>query len=123
MKVFLSGPVTGLKREHAEHNFDVAARLVEECWNERGDIDDLVMFVPTEAIPEDSPREDAMSDALSMLVNLDWDLVISLPGWKRSEGAKLERQVADAIGIATVNLEDFANCYLGDVYNLEFVYH
>lgn len=34
------------------------------------------------------------------------DVLVSLPGWENSEGARLERLVAEACGIETCNLSE-----------------
>lgn len=122
---FLSGPVSALPREKAEHNFDTAVRAVEMCVANNPDVfgeEDLFLFVPTDCIPEDYDHEDAMAQAIHTLVAREFEMLISIPGWRHSPGAKLEREVADAIGVPTIDLEDFVDYYLGDIADVEFNY-
>ena len=35
-----------------------------------------------------------------------WHALLSLPGWEQSEGARLERMVAEAIGMEIIEAEE-----------------
>ena len=104
--VFLSGPMTGL----ADYNrpaFNDAERRVKEM----GAAD---VFNPAH-FGLGRPHESYMLDTLSELtvgVWDDtlmryvpyWDVIAMLPCWRRSHGAKVEKAVADAIGVEVVGL-------------------
>lgn len=111
MKAFLSGPVTALPRSIAEYNFNLASDIIEKCWEKSDEDEDLVMFVPTISIPADYDHKTAMTVALTVLLEDDWDFLISIPGYKKSQGALLERAVADAVGIPTIDLENFISLH------------
>lgn len=101
-RVFLSGPVTSLLRDEAVSAFGEAWRLCDS----RGAAG---VYDPTSDVPSDSTHEAAMHECLCELLTMwptgfYYDLLVSLPGWEASEGATLERAVAEAVGIPRVEL-------------------
>lgn len=101
--VYLSGPVTGLARADVERSF-AGARMRYVSLGAR------YVHDPTAHVAVDASHKQAMWACLQELLSRDhagrpaYDLLVSLPGWEASEGATLERQVAEAIGIPCVEL-------------------
>ena len=91
-KVYVSGPMTGIK-DYNLPAFVEAAKLLSE----RG-------FKP--ALPvqyaDGKLYEEYLKDDLREL--LDCDGIFMLPGWQESKGAKIEHMVALACGIDEVTL-------------------
>lgn len=108
-RVFLSGPVTGLDYEEARDAFDAA----EVRLRVRGA---RSVLNPASVVPRECSHEDAMLMCLHLLTTYaeyvdgrrvrPYDLLVSLPGWERSEGARVERMVALAVGIPVAGLAE-----------------
>lgn len=104
LHVFVSGPVTGLDLVKATRAFDDARRLILS----RGA---TACFVPTDDIPNDVSHEHAMLLCLNELTSVvdgraRYDLLVSLPGWQSSPGARFERATARTCGVAVIDLVD-----------------
>lgn len=101
--VFLSGPVTGLEREDARQRFLDAERT---CIG----VGARYVFNPMRGVAAYLTHEEAMRVCLEELTatltdrSTEYGLLVSLPGWEGSAGARLERAVAEAIGIPCVEL-------------------
>ncbi|MBF0977502.1 MAG: DUF4406 domain-containing protein [Atopobium sp.] len=104
--VYLSGPITGVKRYKYPFIF------VEKVLHK---VSDSMVFNPATEIPTDSPYEAAMAtclQALSLRVRDGEDepyypmygVMILLPGWTKSKGAQIENRVAEACGIEVVDM-------------------
>lgn len=93
--VFLSGPVTGLERDDACQRF-LDAEMTCISLGAR------YAFNPLRNVSPRATHEEAMRVCLGELTAND--LLISLPGWEWSVGARLERAVAEAIGIPCAEL-------------------
>lgn len=110
-RVFLSGPMTGL-----EHNniaaFAVAHALAHESHAARVYNPAQMWANEPEGTYEDKTHEDYMLDCVNELTRRDYrgkptyDLLVSLPGWRESDGASHERDVAEHCGIPCVELDD-----------------
>lgn len=91
MKVYISGPMTGLP----EHNFP-AFMAAEDALSARG----LEVLNPAQnGVVEGATWADYMRKDLAML--LQADEVYLLPGWIKSKGARLEAEIALALGMPT----------------------
>lgn len=100
MTVYLSGPMTGIE-DFNRPQFDQAATELRKQG--------YIVIVPGEE--EEYDEAEAAALALSrqkrefyLSRDIDYiqeiaDIVVVLPGWERSEGAKLEVVVAQAIGV------------------------
>ena len=101
--VFLSGPVTGLAREDACQRF-LDAEMT--CIS----LGAKYAFNPMECVAAYLTHEEAMLVCLGELAatltdrSTEYDLLVSLPGWEGSAGARLERALAEAIGIPCAEL-------------------
>ena len=68
------------------------------------------VFNPMERVAAYLTHEEAMRVCLGELAatlmghSTEYDLLVSLPGWEGSAGARLERAVAEAIGIPCAEL-------------------
>ena len=113
-RVYLSGPMTGIEGWNRAAFDEAEKRLRElgasyEMFNPASDIDEL----------SNGTHEQSMLYTVGMLVSTDWieadnllvtspfyDLLVSLPGWEKSAGARLEREVAVACGIEVCDLDE-----------------
>jgi len=108
--VFISGPMTGMP----DLNVGVFA-VAHHRLKEMGAAD--VYNPSTEYL--DSERTDKMAHSdwmrvclheltayLSVYAGRKYDALLSLPGWEQSEGARLERMVAEAIGMEIIEAEE-----------------
>lgn len=90
MKVYISGPVTGLPDENREA-FTAAARILKA--------DGFDAVIPHDHVKPGSTWEEAMRDCIRAM--MDCDAVFMLDGWNRSRGAQAEMITAVLIGIPT----------------------
>ena len=106
--VFLSGPVSDPVRECEWNRFLAAERTCLRMWAK-------FVFNPLRGVTAQATHEEAMSVCLAELTarhltpsgdgrETVYDLLVSLPGWEGSAGARLERAVAEAIGIPCAEL-------------------
>lgn len=112
-RVFLSGPMTGryhnnvaafavaharLKEAGAEWVFDPAVAYLRETVEESGrhDHGEYMRFCINELTRPTYGHKDGN----------EYKLLVSLPGWDGSEGATIERAVAEACGIEVCDLEE-----------------
>lgn len=102
--VFLSGPMTGLPHYNREV-FMRADKFVKT-------FDAAYIYNPAEHIKE----LEGFSHGMCMRVSLQnlcslknpfvYDVLVSLPGWENSSGARMEREVAEACGMEVCNLDE-----------------
>ena len=93
---FVSGPVTGIE-ERNKPAFDAVERwLLREGAK--------VVFNPVRAISADKSWEDAMRICIRALTENRYDLLVCLPGCRRSAGSDLERWVAMSIGTRVMHI-------------------
>lgn len=78
--VFLSGPVSGIKNRN-KPAFDRMERMIREKYQPAG------VYNPTD-MPTGHSHEDYMAVCLENIAISD--VVVFLPGWQNSPGAKLE---------------------------------
>ena len=112
--VFLSGPMTG-----CDHNGTLAFMDAHERLNSLGarSVYDPAYERYREISDGEEEHDHAyyMRKCIQMLTCSDmhkdflgchFDVLVSLPGWQSSEGAKLERDVAEAIGVPCVDFTE-----------------
>lgn len=87
MKVYISGPMTGLPQFNYPAFFDMAEHI---C---------AIGYEPLNqaAQPEQPSWEAYMRHDIKLL--MDADMVVMLPGWEQSKGAKIEKQIAEQLNI------------------------
>ena len=110
-RVYLSGPMTGIKDWNGpafadgmrllagfgadtDHSYNPAAHIAEmHKWSH-----DRCLMASIRALCSRRPGPQHSIAA--------YDVLVSLPRWERSEGAKLERYVAQRVGIEVCDLDE-----------------
>lgn len=102
--VFISGPMTGI--EH--YNAPAFARAHAVCW----ELGANLIYDPSWEWMSGSMREDSHALCMLRCINrLTHEVapihtLLQLPDWEKSDGCRLERDVALACGIKVVELEE-----------------
>lgn len=94
MKVYISGPVTGLPLEEAERAFNEAETTILKKGHEP--VNPLKNGLPGSATWHEHMRVD-----IKML--LDCQAIFMLEGWEQSDGARLEWMIAFRLGFKFFN--------------------
>ena len=94
MKVYISGPITGLPYEEVEKAFNEAETRLKEQGYEV--VNPLNNGLPTNATWNEHMRAD-----LKLL--LDCDAIYMLNGWEYSKGASLEYDLAIDLGFKLIH--------------------
>ena len=95
-KVYISGPMSGLPKYNYPAFYDAAMQLR---------LKGVEVVSPAEgAVTGDKCWSDYMRRAIKMLCDCDFN--VRLPGWCDSAGARLETQIADALGIINIDLDE-----------------
>lgn len=98
--IYLSGPMTGYE-EFNRPAFDQAAGILRKQGFEVIVPGENESYDPIELATAEvsrQKREFYLSRDIEIILEVA-DAVVVLPGWKESEGAKLEVAVADAVGV------------------------
>lgn len=95
MKLYVSGPVTGMPNRNREA-FERAARILNAAIG-------CPVEIPHDTVPPDADWNAAMR--MSLRAMLACDGVAFLPGWQRSRGSRIERDTALAVDIPTGTVE------------------
>lgn len=94
-KVYISGPITGIAFGN-RFAFMCARSALELCGYEAVD--------PSEVkLDDDATWADYMRADLKLL--LDCDYIYMLEGWEDSKGARLERELAENLGIEEIDVD------------------
>lgn len=94
-KVYISGPITGIDFGN-RFAFSCARSALELCGYEVVD--------PSEVqLDDDASWADYMKADLKLL--LDCDYIYMLEGWEDSKGARIERELAENLGIEEIDLD------------------
>lgn len=110
-RLYISGPVTGEPDDNREAFKKARRKLWHEC---KGYIADI----PHDFVGEGTPHDEAMALLLNRLTDRTYsyrkgkcanlyDGVALLPGWEQSEGARLEKAVAEACGIPCKTVDEW----------------
>lgn len=93
MKVYISGQITGLPIEEARERFEEAQIHLEEQG--------CKVFNPLEnGLPADATWEEHMKADIKIL--MECDAIYLLNNWKDSKGARIERDIAVALGYLVI---------------------
>ena len=94
-KVYISGPITGIAFGN-RFAFMCARAALELCGYEAVD--------PSEVqLDDEASWADYMRADLKLL--LDCDFILMLDGWEDSKGARIERELAENLGIEEIDLD------------------
>lgn len=96
--IYIAGPVTGYEDDNRPAFEEARRRLIAAEAGEE-------VLIPHEVVPEGTPWEEAMCLCVRALTRADE--VVCLPGSQYSRGAKLEAQIARALGIPVYGLEQY----------------
>ena len=107
-RLYISGPVTGKPNDNRKA-FEEARRELRHWY---------MVSIPHEYVDAETTHEEAMAILLHQLTDRTYsyrkgkcanlyDGVALLPGWEQSEGARLERAVADACGIPCKTVDEW----------------
>lgn len=108
-RLYVSGPVTGKPDDNR-----AAFIYAQGCLVGVG----YVAEIPHDYIPSGTPHEDAMALSVNQMTACKYsfqlwatrkryDGVALLPGWEQSEGARLEKAVAEACGITVKTVAEW----------------
>jgi len=108
-RLYISGPVTGIEHDNVT-NFRRAQRLLDYAWYEA--------FVPHDIVEPNDNHRTAMLLCINELTGRTqkpgvrhpaprYDGLALLEGWEASDGARLEKAVAEACGIECRPLADW----------------
>ena len=108
-KLYISGPVTGIEHDNATV-FLRAQRILTDAGYEA--------FIPHEIVEPDDNHKEAMLLCINELTaptirrgvvygSPRYNGLALLPGWEQSEGARLEKAVAEACGIPCKTVDEW----------------
>lgn len=109
--VFLAGPMTGIRNYNAGAFVDAHA-LMKEMGAAHVYNPAIAWLQEPPFVSAEKAHSDYLLQTISELTKHDadgermYDLVVILPGWDKSPGARTERDVALAVGIPVFGLEE-----------------
>lgn len=109
MKVYISGPMTGLPNFNREA-FDVAAVDLEAMGYQVAN--------PASVSIENGTWGQYMREDLVMLLRCD--AVLALPGWRKSRGARIEIGLAKKLGMRIYDYPSLREIKLGAVFGIPY---
>jgi hypothetical protein len=98
--LYLSGPMSGMPEDNYPAFHEAARQLREAGY--------LVVSPAESTIPRGSPWLTFMRKDISDMVTI-CDAVATLPGWKKSRGAKVEVKTATGLGFQVNTVDEWLN--------------
>lgn len=121
LKIYLAGPMRGIKDFNFPAFFAAAARLRAEGHTVFNPAERDTTEWGSDRLKSDTGSEHEVAEKLGFKVGLDlarncfladthWictesEAIALLPGWQESRGAKAEKALHDAIGLPTIELD------------------
>lgn len=103
--IYIAGKVTGLRHDVAARSFLVYEEILREKAGRN-----VSIYNPIKQIAKGTPWKEAMRRCIMNLVHCDEIHV--LPGWRTSQGARLEVMIAKELGIKVVFVKSLAHLYI-----------
>jgi hypothetical protein len=97
-KVYISGKVTGIKRDIAESKFNNASKFCIQLG--------LDPVSPLDIVPSTADWKMAMKICITEL--LKCDAIYLMSDYEDSPGAMMEYQIAKTLGLQIINIEEYA---------------
>jgi len=104
MKVYLAGPMSGKEDFNFPAFFEAAKKLRKrghKVFNPAEE--DLKEWKDLETIKKKANYRTCLKKDLSWICDRA-DAIALLPGWKKSKGVKVEKALADALGLKVIKL-------------------
>lgn len=95
MKIYISGPITGMPNENIEAFKDAELRLKAAGFE--------VVNPHENGLSKEAPWLEHLKMDIRLM--MDCDALCMLPGWQRSRGAKVENSLAESLGYPIKVLE------------------
>lgn len=97
IKIYLSGPISGLPYSEVQTAFNAAADLARKAGKTFYSGQPIAVVSPLDnGLPVEAPYNDHLAADIAML--LDCDAVLMLRGWHTSKGARSEHFIAHTYG-------------------------
>ena len=109
MKIYIAGQITGLDYQEALRSFAAAEDALRKLGHEPvNPTKENGLDVPGETQPGKTHAwADYMKKDIPLL--LGCEAIYLLPNWPRSKGARLEKHIADALGMLTLFEDEKTN--------------
>lgn len=112
MKIYISGPMTGLPEYNHPLFNRVAADLRAMGYEVINPAEIVLKDIPKDYVPLheiDAKRvwEAYMKECLKLL--MDANVIAYLPGWRKSKGARIEMFTAEEVGIMSIDYKEIVS--------------
>lgn len=111
MKIYLSGPMTGVE------NYKIIFNLYEDTLTNLG----FSVFNPAWFDYKNGWSYDEILD-LDLAALKNCQAILMLPGWEKSKGACIEYGYAKALGLSILTHEGMSNCMVDKTVKREILY-
>lgn len=101
-RLYIIGPVTGIEDDNLQAFVDAANRILDADRTHTS-----IARIPHMFVDEGDDWPTAMRKSVNEVTSGYYDGLALLPGWEQSEGAKLEKAVAEACGIPCKTVDEW----------------